>query len=126
MEKGYQELNRHNNHHNHNGNGSVNIVAGLLIGSLAGAFTMLLLAPQSGEKTRMQIKEKGIELRDQTTDKVEEAIAQARLESKKIIDGGQQKAKELIYQGENLLIEQLDHVSDAARASKKAIRDSQS
>ena len=31
----------------------------MLIGSLAGAVTMLLLAPQSGEDTRTQIQEKG-------------------------------------------------------------------
>ena len=38
---------------------------GLLAGALAGVVTTLLLAPQSGEETRTQIREKGIELKEQ-------------------------------------------------------------
>lgn len=37
---------------------------GLLAGALAGVVTTLLLAPQSGEETRTQIREKGTELKD--------------------------------------------------------------
>lgn len=36
---------------------------GLLAGALAGVVATLLLAPQSGEKTRTQIREKGVELK---------------------------------------------------------------
>ena len=39
-------------------NNTLGVLAGMLIGSLAGALTMLLLAPQSGEETRLQIHEK--------------------------------------------------------------------
>ncbi|HET9912320.1 MAG TPA: YtxH domain-containing protein [Anaerolineales bacterium] len=54
------------------------VLVGMLIGSLAGAVTMLLLAPQSGKDTRMQIQKKGIELRDRTTEMVEDTISQVR------------------------------------------------
>jgi gas vesicle protein len=37
---------------------------GLLAGALAGVVATLLLAPQSGEETRTQIREKGVELKD--------------------------------------------------------------
>lgn len=37
---------------------------GFLIGGLIGAATALILAPQSGEETRTQIREKSIELKD--------------------------------------------------------------
>jgi gas vesicle protein len=37
---------------------------GFVIGGAIGAVTALLLAPQSGEETRTQIQEKGIELRE--------------------------------------------------------------
>ena len=60
-----------------------NVLLGMLIGGLAGAVAMLLLAPQSGEDTRMQIQEKGIELRDRTTEMVEDVVAQVRLDMNK-------------------------------------------
>ena len=39
--------------------------AGLVTGGLVGAGLALFLAPQSGEKTRIQIRDKGLELRDE-------------------------------------------------------------
>jgi gas vesicle protein len=71
------------------------VLAGLLIGGLAGAVTMLLLAPQSGKDTRMQI-----------------------------IDGGRKKFTDIKQQGQVLMVDQLDHVSEAALAGKKAIQTS--
>ncbi len=97
---------------------------GMLVGGLAGAVTMLLLAPQSGKDTRMQIQEKGIELRDRTTGMVEDVMAQVRLDRDKLTVGGRQKAKELLEQGQALVVEQLDRVSDVAQAGKKAIQSS--
>jgi gas vesicle protein len=100
------------------------VLVGMLIGGLAGAVTMLLLAPQSGEETRMQIQEKGIELRDRTSGIVEDAMAQIRLDRNKLTVEGRQKAKELLQQGQDLVVEQLDRVSEAAQAGKKAIQNS--
>jgi gas vesicle protein len=48
--------------------------AGLLIGGVIGAASVLFLAPQSGEETRGQIQDKWIELKE----KSETAYAQAR------------------------------------------------
>jgi gas vesicle protein len=107
----------------HNSN-ILSVLAGLLIGSLAGAVTMLLLAPQSGEETRMRIKEKGIELRGRTTEMMEDAMAQVRSSRDKLTMGGRQKARELLHQGQALVVEQLEHVSEAAQAGKKAIQSS--
>jgi gas vesicle protein len=100
------------------------IFIGMLIGGLAGAVATLLLAPQSGQDTRTQIQEKGIELRDRTTGIVEEAMAQVRLDRNKLTISGREKAKELLEQGQSLVVEQLDRVSDAAQAGKKAIQNS--
>ena len=100
------------------------VLAGMLIGGLAGAVTMLLLAPQSREDTRMQIQERGIELRDRTTEIVEEVMAQVRLDMNKLSVDGREKFKELKQHGQELAVEQLDHVSDAAQAGKKAIQSS--
>jgi gas vesicle protein len=100
------------------------VLVGMLIGGLAGAMTMLLLAPQSGENTRMQIQEKGIELRDRTSGIVEEVMAQVRSDRNKLTVEGRQIAKELLQQGQELVAEQLDRVSEAAQAGKKAIQSS--
>lgn len=100
------------------------VLVGMLIGSLVGAVTMLLFAPRSGKDTRTQLIEKGIELRDRTTSAVEDTMAQVRSNVNKITTSGQDKAKELLQQGEALAIEQLDHISDAAKAGKKAIQNS--
>ncbi len=40
------------------------LFVGFLAGALAGVVATLLLAPQSGEETRTQIREKSVELKD--------------------------------------------------------------
>ena len=105
-------------------NNFFSVLLSLLIGGLAGAITMLLLAPQSGKETRIQIQEKGIELRDLTTEMVEDAMTQMRLDRNKLTMSGRKKAQELIHQGQTLVVDQLDRVSDAAQAGKKAIQSS--
>jgi gas vesicle protein len=101
-----------------------NVLLGTLIGSLAGAVAMLLLAPQSGEDTRLQIQRKGIELRDLTTELVEGTLSQVRSNANKLKFDGREKMKELKQQGQELVVEQLDHVSEVAQAGKKAIQSS--
>jgi gas vesicle protein len=68
-------------------NNTRNILAGMVFGGLVGALTMLLLAPRSGKDTRRQIQEKGTELRDRTTEMVEDTIAQVRTKANKITMG---------------------------------------
>ncbi|WKZ37452.1 MAG: YtxH domain-containing protein [Anaerolineales bacterium] len=102
----------------------MSVFVGMLVGGLAGAVTMLLLAPQSGKETREQIQKKGIQLRDRTADMVEDTMAQVRLNANKITVGGREKIRELKQQGQELVAEQLDHVSEAAQAGKKAIQGS--
>ena len=80
---------------------TLNILLGMLIGSVAGAVAMLLLAPQSGKDTRTHIQNKGIELRNRTTEMVEDTLAQVRSNPNKV--GMSVKN-----------YEQLEHVSEAA------------
>lgn len=105
-------------------NNTLSVLLGMFIGGLAGAVTVLLLAPQSGKATRMQIMEKGNEMRDRTTELVEDTLAQVRSSANKITADGREKFKELKQQGQELMVEQLDHVSEAARAGKRAIQSS--
>lgn len=98
-------------------NNAAGVLTGMLIGGLAGAVTMLLLAPQSGKDTRKQIQEKSIELRDRTTELVDDTMAQVRTNANRI-------TMNLKERGQEVAVEQLDKVSEAAQAGKKAIQDS--
>jgi len=98
-------------------NNILGVLTGMLIGGLAGAVTMLLLAPQSGKDTRKQIQDKSIELRDRTTELVEDTMAQVRTKANKL-------AVDLKDRGQDIAVTQLDHVSEAAQAGKKAIQSS--
>ena len=98
-------------------NNTLGVLGGMLFGALAGAVTMLLLAPQSGKDTRRQIQEKSIELRDRTTEMVEDTLAQVRTNANKVTMGVKEYGKEQA-------VEQLENVSEAAQAGKKAIQSS--
>lgn len=113
-----------NQEYTHHTNNILSVLLGVLVGGLAGAVTMLLLAPQSGRDTRIQIQKKGFELRDRTNEMVKDTVAQVRASRDKLTMSGREKIKELKHQGQELVVEQLEHVSEAAQAGKKAIQNS--
>jgi gas vesicle protein len=96
-------------------------LAGLLIGGLAGAVAMLLLAPQSGKKTRTQIQEKSIELRDQAVKNVEDAVAQTRTKGRQIRADVREKADELEQRGQDVIDEQRDQLGTTLKGLGKAV-----
>jgi gas vesicle protein len=95
-------------------NNTRGVLGGMLIGALAGAVTMLLLAPQSGKDTRRQIQEKSLELRDRTTELVDDTMAKVRTNANKI-------TMDLKGRGQEVAAEQLENVSEAVQAGKQAI-----
>jgi len=100
------------------------VVKALLIGGLVGAGTMLFLAPQSGRKLRANIQKKSHELRDQTAGTVKEAVAQVKSKGYQIKDDVREKAEDLQHQGVDVLAEQLDRITAAVEAGKKALKSS--
>ena len=97
----------------------VNLIAGLLIGGLAGAGAMLLLAPQSGERTREQIQERSIELRDETASVMDTAMAKVWMAKNRMARDGRRKATEFAHRSKALMNEQFENVSGAAKTWKK-------
>lgn len=98
------------------------VLKALLIGGLIGAGTMLFLAPQSGKRLRANIQKKTVELRDQTVDTVKDTVEQVKSRGHQIKDGARDKAGNLQHQGVVVLIEQLDRISAAVEAGKKALK----
>ncbi len=115
MEAGIEE-------HGHTMESMKGAVIGLLIGALAGAAAMLLFAPQSGRRTRAQIRLKGTQLRDRTTATVNNAVAQARFDTHEMTAGVREKAGDLKQHGQDELVKQMDRVSAALEAGKKAVK----
>ena len=67
--------------------GSAGFLTGLLFGALAGFGTMMLLAPKSGKKTRIQIGLKSIELQDRATDTYDDLVMLSHFDNRKILTG---------------------------------------
>jgi gas vesicle protein len=72
-------------------NSGVLFFAGLVVGGLVGAGLALLLAPQSGEETRGQIRAKSPELKDQAAEGLAEAGQRAQAQA----DAWQEKGQEV-------------------------------
>ena len=81
----------------------VGLLIGLLIGGLAGAVTMLFLAPQSGKKSRAKIHQLGHELREQTAETLEGAVAQVRVKAGQITHDVRKQAEEPEQLGQAML-----------------------
>jgi len=102
---------------------SNSLLAGLLIGGLVGAGTVLLLAPQAGEKTRAELQQGVVHLRDRTSDTVKDTVTQVKSRANQIKADVQGKADELQHQGRGMIAKQLDRVAQVAEAGKKAMEE---
>lgn len=100
------------------------VLLGVLIGGLAGAVTMLLLAPQSGEDTRKVIQKKGIELRDRTTDMMGDAMSQVRHNAKRVTASGRKQLSDMKDRGKDIASDSLDRVSDVIHSTRNAVKNS--
>jgi gas vesicle protein len=120
--KGEETMENQNQEPQHNGSNAIPFVAGMLVGGLAGAATMLLLAPQSGQKTRDQIQNTGIELRDQATETVEDAMAQVRRTAQQLTNDVREKAGKLQQRGQDMFDEQRERLSTLVEGKNKNIQ----
>jgi len=94
-------------------------LAGFVLGGLAGAVTALLLAPQSGEETRLQIHDKSIELKDKATETAEEYRVRADEFSKQ----AKVRADEYIASTQQVLEKQLERVQSSKAETEEVLAD---
>lgn len=77
--------------------------AGLVIGGVTGAGLALLLAPQSGEETRSQIRAKSLELKDGAVEGLTEAGHRAQAQAEAWQEKGQEVAKAVHRSKDNIV-----------------------
>jgi gas vesicle protein len=99
------------------------VLTGIIVGGLIGATAMMLLAPRSGEEMRAEIKDKALDLRDRTTESVKDTVSQVVSKAGHLKGGIKGKSQDIKQRGQDVLIEQLDRVSEAVEAAKKVLQE---
>ncbi len=93
---------------------------GFLIGGLIGAATALLLAPQSGEETRTQIRDKSIELKE----KAETAYADTQKKLEATAADLQKKFEELKAEAQKRFEELSAQVQKTLKKAEQEVQES--
>lgn len=102
-------------------NGGSGFFTGLLLGGLTGAGVMLLLAPQSGRKTRAQLQKQGNLLRKQTMKTVEEGVSQVQTKAHDLSTTLQKQAEELQERGQTVLDNSKERVATVVHDGKERL-----
>ena len=97
--------------------GGAEFFAGLVIGGLVGAALALLLAPQSGEETRAQIRDKSLEYKDWS----EERIIQARQQAERQVAALQDQVTALQHQVTTLQEKGKQSATEAISKGKQVV-----
>lgn len=96
-------------------------IAGLTIGALAGAVVSLLLAPQTGEETRQLIKDKAIELRDKSTESLEETRKKAEVAYKDALAKAEELSSVSKQKADEYLTAGKEKVTEASKTLRKRV-----
>ena len=91
--------------------------SGFFIGALIGAATALLLAPQSGEATRTQLREKGIELRE----KAETTYGDVLKKVEATTDDLRKKTEEISAKIDEAIAQGKDEIAKVGKKGKQAV-----
>jgi len=99
--------------------GGGGFVSGLLFGGLLGAVLGVVFAPRSGEETRRMIRDRGMELRDQVT----EGIDEARSTATETLDDVVTKVDTLQQRGREFVAENRQRIEKTATAVKETAKE---
>ncbi|HOG48198.1 MAG TPA: YtxH domain-containing protein [Anaerolineae bacterium] len=100
--------------------GGLEFMAGFVIGGIIGAVVGILMAPQSGEETRAQIAEKGIELRDEVQKRagqLQDAVPTFVEEQRGRVEEAVERGREAAARKRQEILAQLDAQKKAGEAS---------
>lgn len=97
-------------------------LGGLLLGILTGAWTMLLLAPQSGKKTRRQIRRRGQKVRKQTAVTLHSGVNQIKDKTQQVTTSIQDQAEGLQQHGQDVVDGQKERWGPVVEAGITAVQ----
>jgi gas vesicle protein len=99
---------------------------GFVVGALTGAVVSLLFAPQSGEETRVLIKERAIELGDKASETAQTVskdvgtmASEYRTKAEELAGKARTQAEELAKKGQAVIEEQRTKVTEAVQSMTK-------
>lgn len=98
-------------------------VGGVLLGSVAGAGVMLLVAPQSGKKTRKQLRRKGQKARKQTAKTVKHKVEQVQDKANQVSTSIHEQVEDVQERAQDVIDDQKDRWGPAVEAGKTAINE---
>jgi gas vesicle protein len=104
-----------------NGKQALGFLSGFLVGGLVGAAVALITAPQSGEETRQQIRAKGIELRADAQETVDEALLRIKATAADLsawVEDFQGRSQAVLNEGRQQIAEA---TQEARKAAERAV-----
>jgi len=118
----HKENNMSNHEIENDGSQWGGLFAGLFVGGLIGAAGMLLLAPQSGKRTRAQIQQKSLAGRDYLVKAMEDAGVQAQGKALQLSAEVHEQADALGQRGQEMVDEQREHLSHTLKNLSEAVQ----
>jgi gas vesicle protein len=97
-------------------------LGGLLLGNLIGVGAMLLLAPQSGKKTRRQIRRKGQKVRKQTAVTLHSGVDHMKDKTHQVTTRIQDQAEGLQQHGQDVVEDQKERWEPVVEAGITAVQ----
>ena len=100
-------------------NNILSLVSVFAIGGLIGAGVALLMAPQSGEKTRSIIRDKSVELKDKAVGTAEDTKARAEKQIEDLTNQAKDKVTSVKNRGQEMVSEQKSRIKEQAGSHKE-------
>lgn len=96
-------------------------LSGLLLGSVAGAGVMLLIAPQSGKKTRKQLQRKGQKVRKQTAKTIKHKVEQVQDKASQVSTSIHEQVEDIQERAQDAIDDQKERWEPVVEAGKTAV-----
>ena len=99
-------------------------MTGFLIGGLAGSALALLLAPQSGEATKTQIRDQSLKLKERAEEQIADTRARVNVateDARQQVENIRERASRIQEQGRTLIEEKTNKVKETANKAKARI-----
>ncbi len=100
------------------------VLVGTFVGALAGALAMLLMAPQSGKKTRSKIEQKSKEMSQQAVHTIESGVDKAQTKANEVSAKLYKQVDDLQQRGHEAVEQQKERWTPVLDAGKTAVNNS--